>query len=530
MNITPFPISALHGLGRNVLGVVCLALCTTAWTSEAPDPQTDLSARYAAIAPIQPVPQEGLQRLSLPLPVLQTSRSTAWADVRVLNAAGRPVPTAWLPAPTPARAPADADVTSATLPQFAWPSATGGNTNLPPEPAPLRVHIHSSGAVIRVDSSGPRAATPTHPTVPPRIWLLDLSALPRPGRPIQQLQLDWPAQPQGLNGRVDVEGSDDAQRWSRITAGPLLELPSSRPAAAVASDPAAPPTPTSPPAHTHTTAAPSVKHVNWPPGVAMPRYLRLSFEQPMALGSAQLRWTSPQTPAPLSSTNVQFQPVAADGKQPAHWALDLHGAVPIQRLQLSLPQVNTVLGLRLERRNDSREAWQHVTAFVAWRLQRDGSEQQSAAVEWRTTPTGMANPGVDAARYWRLIPDGRTAQLPAQPLNATIGWPSPQLLLVAQGGGALRLAVGKAGETSATVAWQTLVPGADEAALQRLPQAELGALTPQVVVEPTLHERLQAATPQDQRRWMLWGVLALAVLGLGSLAWTLGRDMKRHTP
>ena len=104
--------------------------------------------------------------------------------------------------------------------------------------------------------------------VAPQVWLLDLSALPRTGRSIHRLQLDWPAQPQGVSSRVDVEGSDDAQRWSRITSGPLLELPAINPAV-TASDASAPPT--------STQGAPSVKHVDWPTGLAMPHYLRLSF-------------------------------------------------------------------------------------------------------------------------------------------------------------------------------------------------------------------------------------------------------------
>ena len=54
----------------------------------------DLARHYAATATIALVPQEGLQRLSLPLPVLQASRSPQWADVRVLDRAGRPVPIA----------------------------------------------------------------------------------------------------------------------------------------------------------------------------------------------------------------------------------------------------------------------------------------------------------------------------------------------------------------------------------------------------------------------------------------------------
>jgi hypothetical protein len=218
---------------------------------------------------------------------------------------------------------------------------------------------------------------------------------------------------------------------------------------------------------------------------------------------------------------VQFQAVAADGQQPAHWALDLQGAVPLQQLQLSLPQINTVLGLRLEQRNHEREPWRSVTTSVAWRLLRDGKEQESSPVQW-----GSDTHAPTAARHWRLVPDARTAALPMPALTATIGWQSPQLLLVAQGGGALRLAVGRERDTSATVAWQTLVPEPDEAALKRLPEARLGPLAQQVVANPKFKQRIQDASPEDQRRWLLWGVLSLAVVGLGGLAWRLGKDMK----
>ena len=517
-------IGALQGWGRTACVVMLLAPTMSGFASDTTSQPADLSPRYAAIAPIQLVPQEGLQRLTLPLPVLQASRSntsnTAWADVRVLDVAGRPVPTAWLPTTAPVSTQTETELTSAALPKFAWPSSTNsGNTTLAADHADLRVQINSSGTVVNIESSRPSPAASANAAVAPRVWLLDLSALPRAGRSIDRLQLDWPAQPQGVSSRVDVEGSDDAQRWSRMTSGPLLELPTLNPASA-ASDTSA--------STTSTQGAPSVKHVDWPSGVAMPRYLRLSFDQPLALSKAQLRWTATQKPVPLSTATVQFQAVAADDKQPAHWALDLQGAVPIQQLKLQLPQVNTVLGLRLQQRNDSRDAWQHVSSFVAWRLQRDGSEQQSNAIEWRTSPSTIASSATHAARYWRLIPDGRTAQLPAQPLTATIGWQSPQLLLVAQGGGALRLAVGRERDTSATVAWQTLVPGADEAALQRLPEAGLGPLAQQVVADPKFNERIQDASPEDQKRWLLWGVLSLAVVGLGGLAWRLSKDLKMN--
>lgn len=506
-------------VGR-MLGVTALLTLAVSLGAANPSGETgDLSQRYAAIAPITLVPQEGLQRLSLPLPVLQASLTTSWADVRVLDATGRPVPIAWLPSTPATSAENDASLTSAPLPRFAWPSAASANNSMVVDSNnDLRVQVNSAGAVVKIESSRPAQAAPTNAAAAPRVWLLDLSALPRPGRPIAQLQLDWPASAQGLSSRVEVEGSDDAQRWSPITSGPLLELPAMN-AVAAASDAST--------ASAPTQLAPSVKHVDWPAGAPMPRYLRLRFEQPLALSHAQLRWSPATPPVQLNTTTVQFQAVAAYGPEPAHWTLDLQGAVPVQQLQLNLPQINTVLGLRLEQRNHEREPWHSVANLVAWRLLRDGKEEQSSPVEWHNTASASTPTiAAPAARHWRLVPHARTAQLPAQPLSATIGWQSPQLLLVAQGESPLRLAVGRERDAVSTIAWQTLVPGADDTVLKHLPQASVGALTTQMLVEPNLNQRMQSATPEDQRRWLLWGVLGLAVVGLGGLAWKLSKDMR----
>jgi hypothetical protein len=48
----------------------------------------------------------------------------------------------------------------------------------------------------------------------------------------------------------------------------------------------------------------------------------------------------------------------------------------------------------------------------------------------------------------------------------------------------------------------------------------------QVPVQPTLMQRITDASPQEQRRWLLWLVLAGAVAGLAWLARGLLRDVK----
>jgi hypothetical protein len=488
------------------------ALANLALASKPTDENASLATHYAAAARISLAPNEGLQRLALTLPVLQASRSPHWADVRVLDRTGQPVPIARLPALAPERAQAEDSTVSSSLPLFAWPSPSKAHSNATQasEAGDLRVEINRAGAVVRIESSPGSTVQTAVGTVasPPQVWLVDLSSLPRPGRAIERLQLDWPTHLNGLSTRVDVHASDNARDWSHIASGPLLELPSADPGMS-----ASMPIPNS--------VAPSVKHVEWPSRIATPRYLRLSFEQPLALRTVQLRWQPTPSAAALNTTSAQFQPVLDEGQRPKQWALDLQGSVPLQQLQLELPQLNTVIGLTLEQRNDSRQPWRHVASFVAWRLQRGGLEERSPPVQWNTS-------SVPPARYWRLVSDPRTAQLPAQALNASVGWVAPELLLVAQGGGELDLAVGRDQDVDHSVPWQTLVPGGNINSLNRLPQAHLGPLASSTVAAmPTnLGTRLLTARPEERTRWLLWAVLCSAVLGLAVLAWRLTREMK----
>ena len=495
--------------------VLCCAvvgmLVTSVFAGDASAETTDLAKKYFATASITPVPGEGLQRLPLTLPILQASRSVQWGDVRVLDRSGQPVPIAWLPRRAIESAQAEAGQTSAPMPLFAWPSPAGKDHSASQgaDGQNLRVQVTGSGAIVKIEAFPvtPTGSSKQNVNTPPKSWLVDLSALPPQSTNIHELLLDWPPQPQGLSTRVEIQASDDAERWSHVTVGPLLDLPAEVQDAAASMPPAG-------------TAAPSVKRVRWPAGMATPRYLRLNFDQPLALSSAKLRWPSAPVAEKIDSAPVQFQWVAAEGKESQYWLLDLKGAVPVQQLQVELPQLNTVFGFRLEHRSSLSQPWLSVAPFVAWRLQKQGVEERSQPAQWNSS-------AATAARHWRLVPDKRTAQLPPEPLHATIGWIAPELLLVAQGASPLQLVVGRNHEVNSGVAWQTLVPGGDSASLARLPQAHLGALTTLGNSSEThLGARLLAADSSEHTRWLLWAVLATAVLGLAGLAWRLARDLK----
>jgi hypothetical protein len=506
-----------------------LALAALAGPAAADDDRID---QYGAVARVELHSSDGLQRLELPLAVLQASRSPGYADVRIFDARGEPVPQAWAQAAP--RLPASERLWP--VPRFAWPSAAvaaapipgtlpAGGAVAPAADAPasaaaeVTVQVNTAGAVVRIEGSAPAPADAA--PQPPTTWLLDLSALADPAERIARLQLDWPARAGGLATGVQVEGSDDARNWQLVTRSSLLDLGQG--------------------------GAPALKHVDWPAGARTPRYLRLSFDTPLALARSELALTRGPAERPRAAQRVRFA-VDATAHAPRPWELDLQGRVPLSHLRLHLPQANTVATLQLQQRDDPKQPWRNVASFTAWRLTRDGHEMNAPAFAFDAL----------AARYWRLVPDARAGLGSESGLEATLEWTPPQLVFAARGvpaaagepasgadappGAAdaglrlgsmdagLRLAVGRATQPAPGVGVATLIPGYEYGAEYRLPAAGLSALSEQAVATPGLPERLRDAGPADRQRWILWAVLVVAVAGLGWFAWNLAREVRRAAP
>jgi hypothetical protein len=498
-----------HPASKALLAALALAAAPTTALAQ-PD---DRIERYGAVADIQLHSTEGLQRLELPLAVLQSSRSAGYADLRVFDARGEPVPMAWAHS-----APRGAAATRTfAVPRFAWPAPAAGASATPGIATPTTVQINAAGAVVRIE--GAPAAEPAAPAGAASAWLLDLSALTDPAERITHVLLDWPQREGGLATGVHMESSDDAVTWRSIARGQLLDLAQS--------------------------GAPALKQLDWPAPERTPRYLRLNFDTPLDLARSDLALSQAPAERPRSTQRFVFA-AGAGGTAPQPWVLDLHGRVPLSHITPHLPQTNTVATLTLQQRNDLQQPWRTVTSFTAWRLTRDGREITSPAAAFDAPP----------ARYWQLVPDARTGGWGQPTLEATLEWTAPVLVFTARGvpgpgaaaaapeasapagdgaalpaggpaGGGLRLAVGREVQPSAQPGLATLMPGYVYGAEHQLPAATLTPLRLQAVAEPGLPQRLRDAGPADQRRWVLWGVLVLAVAGLGWLAWKLVREVGR---
>ncbi|WP_028999605.1 DUF3999 family protein [Azohydromonas australica] len=468
---------------RAFLGVLaCGAVALPPAAPARAQPQDDSPARYAATAPLAPAADAGgLQRVALPLAVLQASRSAGWADVRVFNAAGEPVPLAWAGMP----ASAAASTREVPLPRFAWPGPVGEPAAAP---APLTLRLRADGAVLDVQSHAASAPAPAGV----QAWLLDLQPLGRE-RPAA-LRLDWPATAAGLERRATVQASRDAQSWQPVGSATLVDVPGEAGASAVRQ-----------------------ARIELRDLLAEHRYLRLvvsggAFELRAVL--AELSTEAPQ--AALDSARFKLQP---DGERA--WRLDAGALLPAQRLQVHLAEDNAVAPLQLQRRPAPAPGrldadWRPVAPLTAYRLQREGRTLEA--------PPLALDGG--ATREWRLVLDERVRPPAAAP-EATLWWRAPQLVFAARGAAPFTLAVGRERAADTALPLSTLVPDWKPGAEFRLAEATLGALPPQAAAPAGWLDTLRDAPPAQRRQWLLWGLLTLAVAVLGVLAWRLGRDMKR---
>lgn len=450
------------------LGALMLAL-PLASPAFAPDEQP---ADHRLLVPLKLAVPEGLQRVKLPLAVLQASRTPALGDLRVFNANGESLPLALMPMHDEQAA------REATLPLFTWPAGSAVATTA----AQVQVRVNAQGAVLRIDGAPARPAA-----VPGRHWLVDLGE-PRQGERLDALLLDWDPAPEGLTRRLRVEGSGDLAEWQPLGQAVLVDLPGG--------------------------AQPRVLRNRWSAEGAPrpPRYLRIGVDDRLPLRMVRARWVTAQGPA-LDSSTLPF--ARSSDADVTAWEVDLKAPLALRRLQLALPQPNSIVLVAVEQRANAEQPWRAVAHATVYRLTQGGQALQSPPIEL----------GAQAARHWRLRLEPGSPSLAASSLAVELQWPVVGVAFLARAPGPLKLAIGRERAAAQALPIGTLVPGWKPGVETTLPEAALGEPTPQEPSEPGWWDRLLGAQAADRRRWGLWLVLAGAVALLAWLARGLWKDL-----
>jgi hypothetical protein len=175
----------------------------------------------------------------------------------------------------------------------------------------------------------------------------------------------------------------------------------------------------------------------------------------------------------------------------------------VSRLNVTLPEANTVNTIELASRRMPSDPWRTITKAGFYRLKTQEGEQRNAPIEI----------GIDRDRYWRarII---RGGGLPQRPLRLHVEWVPNELTFLARGQAPFLLVYGNATAAGA------------EADLTQIPaDVEIAAATVdtrQVVGGANRLTPKPAAFPWV--RILLWGALLLAMALLGWMAFHLSKD------
>jgi Protein of unknown function (DUF3999) len=439
--------------------------------AEAPKPD-DLS-RYDTAVVIMPSGGDALQRLRLPLEVLRRSKSDELRDLRVVDATGVPLPTAWI---RHAESVAQ-KLEHQSLPFFAWPKDQPLNAGAAQA---TQIEWHANGATLRIRQDGSATTVADGTAVDPSpTWFVDTKPLGT--RRPRALRLDWRERPgQGLVRTLRVAASADAQQWRDVGRAALVEWRSESAAG-----------------NERKVLLRRVQLDAWPSDA---RYLRLQADGDFDLSAVEAELeVGPRAEELDRQLDEASFPIQAEG-------FDLGVALALQRLDLMLPEVSTVVGWRLER--EVQGQWFSAGQGTGFRLEQRG--------EWlRSEPVQLS---AGAARRWRLVPQQNTP-MPSGELK--VHWLAPQLVFVASGRAPYQLVLGHAGSRDSSLPLATLIPNYRASEEYKLPLASLGSLKIKAVSSAWAWQDLPG------KRIALWVSLMVAVLVLGMMAWTLGRDMKK---
>jgi len=401
---------------------------------------------FAFGAPVVIAKEAAGYRFMLPLAVYRDTARDDLGDLRVFNAAAEAVPYALL-RPQPA---AQTHEPARALSLF----PLRGSARIVIDGVRLTVDSPGTAVDLHTQAGGAAATTINQ-------YIVDGRALTTA---VAALRLNWAETAADYSGRVKVEVSDDLGNWRTVAEA-------------------------APTANLHANGQALIENrVGLAPTRA--KFWRIS-------------WIGP--PPSFELTSVLAEP-ADSPVETAHLTLDVDGTanaaeadadlfdlgahLPVSRLNVLLPETNTVYTIELSSRRAPTEPWRIVSQAGFYRLKAADGERQNAALEI----------GVDRDRYWRarVIRGGGA---PQPPLHLHVEWVPNEITFLARGQGPYLLAYGNS-TTLGAESDLSQVPAGIEIAAATLGEPEVLGGT----------QRLHSRTAVFSRRTMLWGVLLLAVL------------------
>ncbi len=413
-----------------------------------------------------------IYELVVPASVYQHVNYADLRDIRVFNAQEQIVPSVL------STAGKSKTIRLRNIPFFQIAKNQTGNQV--PGDLQLKVSRSKDGTVISAKTTGAQRETKKFD------YLFDMSAL----RNIDGAKLILSWQPTSNNWMTTVKlyGSDDLQNWQLINDNITL--------AQLKRD------------------GQEIVHRSIDLSAAHYRYLLLSRAKDTAAVLPQLtqsvaQWASLEQPQ-LNWLSLHPNDVVANTGE---YFFDAQGHFPVQAIKFILPQVNMAADVQVFSRNDPKDVWSLVGKGSVYDLQ--GEQRKNLTVQ--------ITPSTD--RYWRIVADPATG-LGGNNAVVELGWEPHLLVFVAQGQGPFMAAYGSAhvedADTSAENVLRNLqANNAPKTAIKMAyPSAE------QVLAGDSAYKPLKAApVVYSSKQYILWGILAIGVILLLLMAWSLYKQL-----
>ena len=405
-------------------------------------------------------------RVTLPLAVYQKVVHPDLADLRIFNGNEEQVPFA-------IERPVAGTIANAATALAIFPLKDDSAATLDA----LRVSIESGRSAVNVQATGGQT------TQAGRInsYLVDGRAL---DLRVSALRLEWPQDAADFAGRIRVEASDSLTDWRVVAAA-------------------------APIANLHSTSDRLVEQrVEFAPAKA--KFWRLSWvgqAAPFALTAILGEPAKRSVDALHASMTVPAAPAkGAPAKvTPGEFEFDLGATPPVDRVNLELPEINTVVDVELLSRERPQDAWHSVRRSGFYRLKSDGEELRNGPVS--------VSPTTD--RYWLVRTDPRQGGLGTAAPRLSVEWIPHEVVFIARGARPFYLAYGNSVAQSAAASL-SMLPKNLAIVPASLSSSELSG--GESVLQPL-------SAPFPWKTPLLWAVL---IAGAGLLAWMafrLSRDM-----
>lgn len=255
------------------------------------------------------------------------------------------------------------------------------------------------------------------------------------------------------------------------------------------------------------------------------RYLRLLWADPgqapevsaVRLGVVETSFRQPQRiwSADIAPASVQ------GGVYDYAWV----GQLPLDKLRINLPQINTLAPLAIQRqttrfsrhRQRAEAHWETLTRTVAYRLQSPQGELRSDDIALHA---GVEN-------RLRLTVDAQGGAIGSEPPKLQIGFVPHVLVFLARGEGPFVLAWGASAVERADLPAATLMPGYDGRGQLSAAPASLAPLDTLAGPAAAPAGKATAGDGSLPARWILWAVLGVGLLVLGAMARALTRQLRQ---